>query len=80
LLLGSPLAEVLSGLSLTSELEAALIEHAGLLGRIVSDVLAWEVGEHSQLCAGLGMLSVAEVYLEALAWATDICGALERTG
>lgn len=79
LLLGSPLKEVLGGLSLTADVEAALLEHSGLLGRIVSDVLAWEVGEHGQLSSGLGMLSVAEVYVEALAWATDVCGALEPT-
>jgi EAL and modified HD-GYP domain-containing signal transduction protein len=79
LLLDMSLPEVLSGLSLAIELEDALLEHKGLLGAILGDVLTWEVGGRSALGSGLGMLGVAEAYLEALAWATMVCGALESS-
>jgi EAL and modified HD-GYP domain-containing signal transduction protein len=77
LLLRSPLPEVLRSLSLTVELEDAILGRKGLLGGIIDDVLAWEVGSCASLRSGLGMVCIADAYLEALAWSTKICGALE---
>jgi EAL and modified HD-GYP domain-containing signal transduction protein len=77
LLLGTPLVEVLKSLALASDLEDALLGRRGVLGGIVSDVLAWEIGGRGSLHSGLGMISVAEAYLEALAWATEVCGTME---
>jgi EAL and modified HD-GYP domain-containing signal transduction protein len=79
LLLGVPLSEVLSSLSLTSELEDALLGGEGDLGNIVGDVQAWEVGSSEHLRSGLGEVSVAEAYTEGLAWAIEVCGALEAS-
>jgi EAL and modified HD-GYP domain-containing signal transduction protein len=79
LLLSTPLKEVVKGLSLTAELEDALLEHSGVLGGIVDDVLGWEVGECAQVRSGLSLPSVGNAYLQALAWATEVCGALENS-
>jgi EAL and modified HD-GYP domain-containing signal transduction protein len=79
LLLGVPLSEVIDGLSLTSELEDALLGGTGPLGSIVGDVQAWEVGDAEKLRSGLGELTIAEAYTEGLAWAIEVCGALETT-
>ena len=78
LLLGVPLSEVIDGLSLTSELEDALLGGTGPLGSIVGDVQAWEVGDAEKLRSGLGELTIAEAYTEGLAWAIEVCGALEK--
>jgi c-di-GMP-related signal transduction protein len=77
LLLGVPLSEVVGGLSLTNELEEALLGGTGPLGGIVGDVQAWEVGDAEKLRPGLGELNLAEAYTEGLAWAIEVCGALE---
>ena len=81
LLLEAPLPAVLDGLSLGAELEDALLGHAGLLGDVLSDVLAWELGgKDLGLRSGLGLADVEQCYLGALAWATEVCGALDLTG
>ena len=77
LLLGVPLSEVVDGLSLSNELEDALLGGTGPLGSIVGDVQAWEVGDAEKLRSGLGELTIAEAYTEGLAWAIEVCGALE---
>ena len=78
LLLKTPLTEVVGDLSLTVELEEALLEHKGLLGGIVSDVMNWEVGGDGLLHSGLGIAAVSESYLDALSWTNEVCGALEK--
>jgi c-di-GMP-related signal transduction protein len=72
LLLGCPLEEALQELSLTAEVEGAVLSGEGLLGRILGDVLAWEVGDNSVVRCGLDMAQVAEAYVEALAWANSL--------
>ena len=52
-----------------------------LLGGVLADVLAWEVGgEQFRLRSGLGPADVEQCYLQALAWATEVCGVLDLTG
>jgi c-di-GMP-related signal transduction protein len=80
LLLQAPLPTVLQGLSLGTELQDALLGHAGALGGVLADVLAWEVGGsqfHSR--SGLGLSQVAQCYLQALAWATEVREVLDLT-
>jgi EAL and modified HD-GYP domain-containing signal transduction protein len=78
LLLQAPLSEVVGGLSLTNEVEDALLRRAGILGAVLADILAWEVGgEEFQLSSGLGAVDVEECYLRALAWASEVCGVLD---
>jgi EAL and modified HD-GYP domain-containing signal transduction protein len=80
LLLQAPLPTIVEGLSLTTQLEDALLSHSGVLGEVLSDVLAWEVGgEELGLHSGLGLSDVEQCYLQALAWATEVCGVLDLT-
>ena len=81
LLLQVPLPMVMEGLSLDVELEAALLGHAGAIGGVLADVLAWEVGGGQfELRSGLGLADVAQCYVQALAWATEVCELLDLTG
>jgi EAL and modified HD-GYP domain-containing signal transduction protein len=78
LLLQATLLQVIEGLSLSAELEDALLGHTGVLGAVLADVLAWEVGgENFQLRSGTSPAEVEACYLQALAWATEVCGALD---
>ena len=73
--------QVIEGLSLNAELEDALVGHTGVLGAVLADVLAWEVGgENFQLRSGTAPAAVEACYLQSLAWATEVCGALELNG
>jgi EAL and modified HD-GYP domain-containing signal transduction protein len=77
LVLQAPLSAVVKDLSL-ADVEDALLGHEGVLGAIVADVLAWEVGaEPFELRSGLAAGEVEQCYLHALAWATDVCGVLD---
>jgi EAL and modified HD-GYP domain-containing signal transduction protein len=78
LLLGVPLPKILDSLALSEELVDALLNRSGLLGRILADVVAWEMGgEDLRLRCGLSLGSLERSYLEALAWSTEVCGLLE---
>ncbi|MGO9660330.1 MAG: EAL and HDOD domain-containing protein [Acidimicrobiales bacterium] len=77
LLLQASLAQIVDSLSLSDELEDALLEHSGTLGGVLADVLAWEVGGESfQLRSGAAPEDLERCYLHALAWATEVCGVL----
>jgi EAL and modified HD-GYP domain-containing signal transduction protein len=78
LLLRSPLAKVVASLSLNSELEEALLEHAGVLGSVLDDVLAWELGgQDAELRTKAVPAELEARYLQALAWATESCEVLD---
>jgi c-di-GMP-related signal transduction protein len=78
LLLAAPLPQIVDNLTLADELVDALLNKGGLLGRILADVMAWEMGgEELRLRCGLSLGSLERSYLEALAWSTDVCGLLE---
>lgn len=78
LLLSAPLAQIVDNLTLADELVDALLNKGGLLGRILADVIAWEMGgEELRLRCGLSLGSLERSYLEALAWSTEVCGLLE---
>lgn len=78
LLFHAPLGEVVAGLTLSPELVEALVNHAGPLGRILADVLSWEVGGGElRFVSGLDPARMSKAYLDALVWANDICGVLE---
>ena len=77
LLLQAPLPELVGGLSLSSELEDALLGYCGLLGGVLADVMAWEVGAESfQRRSGVPPAAVERCYIQALAWANEVCGVL----
>jgi c-di-GMP-related signal transduction protein len=78
LLLAAPIAGIMSTLQLDHELVDAILEKGGPLGGILADVLAWEMGgEDLRLRCGLSLGSLERSYLEALSWATEVCGLLE---
>jgi EAL and modified HD-GYP domain-containing signal transduction protein len=78
LLLGAPLAVIVDSLALADELVDALLNKGGVLGRVLADVIAWEMGgEELRLRSGLSLGSLERCYLEALAWATEVCSLLE---
>lgn len=78
LLLAAPIAGIMSTLQLDNELVDAILEKGGPLGGILADVLAWERGgEDLRLRCGLSLGSLERSYLEALSWATEVCGLLE---
>jgi EAL and modified HD-GYP domain-containing signal transduction protein len=80
LLLEAPLPRVVEGLSLSAELEDALLRHAGLLGDLLADVLSWEVGgEQFRLRSRVPPADVARCYLQSLAWASEVFGVLDLT-
>jgi len=78
LLLGATLPVIVKNLTLAEELEEALLNREGLLGRVLADVVAWEMGgENLRLRCGLSLGSLERTYLEALSWATEVCGMLD---
>lgn len=78
LLLAAPLPGIVDMLVLADELVDAVLERTGLLGRVLADVVAWEMGaEELRLRCGLSLGSLERSYLEALAWATEVCGVVE---
>jgi EAL and modified HD-GYP domain-containing signal transduction protein len=78
LLLAAPLPRILEKLVLADELVDALLNKGGLLGRVLADVVAWEMGgEDLRLRCGLSLASLERSYLEALAWATEVCDLLD---
>ena len=80
LLLQASLQTILDGLSLDTEPQEALLSHTGTLGGILADVLAWEVGGGDlKLRSTLSPADVEQCYLQALAWATEVCGVLDFT-
>jgi hypothetical protein len=57
-------------------LEEALLAYTGVLGAVLADVLAWETGGESfQGRSGARPADVERCYLQALAWASEVCGA-----
>jgi len=73
LLLQEPLGAIVEGLALNAELDDALLGHGGVLGAVLSDVIAWELGGGKlELVSGISPARAAKCYQEALAWTTDI--------
>ncbi len=78
LVLGVPIDDVVANLAITDELVDALLQRTGPLGHILADVLAWEVGaEGVRSRPGQDLMVLARSYVDALAWANEICKALE---
>jgi c-di-GMP phosphodiesterase len=65
LLLGLPLAEAVADLPLDNEVSAAVLDHAGGLGAVLDDVLAYEVQAPTRL---VPLPLARATYLTALRW------------
>jgi EAL and modified HD-GYP domain-containing signal transduction protein len=68
-LLDAPMAEVLSSLPFTEEIQAALLRREGPKGELLAAVIAYERGEFPSLPAP--GVSLASAYRAALEWAED---------
>jgi c-di-GMP phosphodiesterase len=68
-LLDAPMAEVLSSLPFTEEIQAALLRREGPKGELLSAVIAYERGEFPSLPSP--GVSLASAYRAALEWAED---------
>jgi EAL and modified HD-GYP domain-containing signal transduction protein len=81
LLLKQPLSMVLKEFALSRELEEALLLRTGLLGTVLTDVLAWEVGGGDlRPGSGFSPAEMAANYLQALKWANETNGVLDLAG
>jgi EAL and modified HD-GYP domain-containing signal transduction protein len=73
-----PLAEAVAALPLAHEVEAALLERAGPLGRILQAVLAYEAGAWEAVPdLALSPALLLDAYIDALAFAADALAALD---
>ena len=81
LLLGAPMPQILEKLALSDDIVYAVVQHTGPLGRLLDDVLAWEVGGKGlRQSSGATLASMERAYVSALAWATEACSLVEATG
>lgn len=71
LILEAPLAVIVEQMGLDPSLEDAVVDHTGQLGRILADVLAWEIGL-TWIRSPLDPQVIEQSYLEALAWTNSI--------
>jgi EAL and modified HD-GYP domain-containing signal transduction protein len=66
--LAAPRWKIVEGLSLTGELEAALLGQPGLLGDVLADVVAWHLGgENIDLRSHTSPKDAERFYQQALA-------------
>lgn len=71
------LPDALALLSLSQELQAALLAYEGRVGEILRCVLEYESGQVGEArCLGLDGAAVSEAYVEALRWTSEVRGAL----
>jgi len=77
LLLGVPLPAVVEPMSLSPGVAEAVLQRSGVLGALLSDVLAHELGEvGAPLLSGLNAGEVSRCHLQALAWANEVSSVL----
>jgi len=68
-----PMADLLNNLPLSPELNQALINHAGIAGRALQDVLNYEKGDWQALAASpLPVEIITRAYLDAINWAKEL--------
>ena len=72
-LLDRSMRELLQDLPLQEDISKALLGQGGILGTIISCVLAYERGKWNEIKAlGLDDVLVIEAYLNAISWANDM--------
>jgi EAL and modified HD-GYP domain-containing signal transduction protein len=73
ILLDAPMAVVLKSVSLSSEIEQALVAHEGVLGETLAMVLDYEQGNWGKLSGcGLDQATIVKAYLDALATTAEM--------
>lgn len=77
LLLGVPTNVVLAELTLTDEVEAAVLRHEGLIGAVLVEAICLQLGESMRAPgSGLGTDTLQVTYLDAVAWADEMVRSL----
>ena len=78
-MLALPMRDILASLPLSREINEALLEYKGTLGKILRCVIAYEFGVWTEVeINGLKMAQIRDAYLESIAWASQIKKQLER--
>lgn len=75
----APLSDVIERLGLAAEVERALIAHEGPIGDALAATLAYERGDLAEVARRLPDAPFGDLYLDAVAWADTISGALRST-
>jgi EAL and modified HD-GYP domain-containing signal transduction protein len=75
-LMDASMVEVLRSLPLSQQVIAALLNHDGTKGRVLHAVLSYERGHFDELMALPTSSSPAELYAQAVEWATQASGGL----
>lgn len=75
-LLGIPMAQIIEEMDLGPDVQAALLHRAGIFGRVLRTVEAYDRGQLDlalDLCEELGIpgSDLTQLYLESLAWANE---------
>jgi EAL and modified HD-GYP domain-containing signal transduction protein len=73
LILEAPIAAIVEQMGLADTLSSAILDHTGDLGRILADVLAWEIGL-TWLRSPLEPGAIERSYVDALAWTNSVLG------
>jgi EAL and modified HD-GYP domain-containing signal transduction protein len=76
-LLDMPMEKIISSLSLSEEINKALLAHEGVAGEILDLVLHYELSEWDQLKNDkIDELVIRDAYLQSVVWATEACQVL----
>lgn len=79
LLLGVPLDEAATALSLADDLRAAAVDHEGPVGDILADVLAYQAGERGTgQRTGMSIEALDAVFAQAFAWSVECTAAISE--
>jgi c-di-GMP-related signal transduction protein len=74
-LLGISLEEALSSLPLEDDLRGAILHHEGVLGAILADAIAYQLGEKDHLSGShVSDSTLRAAYVDALLWGTEMLG------
>jgi EAL and modified HD-GYP domain-containing signal transduction protein len=80
-LLDSPMEQVVQSLSLSPQVEQALVSHKGLLGETLQIVIDYEQGRWDHLAnGGFDRSSIVKAYLDALSLTERDIGVLSNCG
>jgi EAL and modified HD-GYP domain-containing signal transduction protein len=76
-MLDKPFAELLAQLSLSEELDRALLNRDGAMGEVLNAVIAFEEANWSNVALpGIGAPQLQKHYLDAVAWSRDAAAQL----
>ena len=74
-----PLDEIVGQLALAPELRTALLAHEGPVGHVLGWVLAYETRDQRKLAELGAPPTIANTFVEAVEWSTNLTNALART-